>query len=94
MDDLTKAFEAAKSGQYEQAYSIWLPLAEQGNAYAQVNIGYLYHKGLFVEPNQVEAERWFSRAASANIQDIKEMIRIVEKEQELETYFELHKGSG
>ena len=39
------ALEAAQKGDYATALSIWRPLAEQGNAAAQFNLGLMYEKG-------------------------------------------------
>ncbi len=41
--------EAYRRGEYATAYRIWKPLAEQGNAAAQYNLGLLYQHGLGVE---------------------------------------------
>jgi TPR repeat protein len=37
--DFNKGFEAAQSGDFETALQEWRPLAEQGNASAQYNLG-------------------------------------------------------
>ncbi len=40
--DWQKGLDAYNSGDYATALRGWRPLAEQGNAYAQVNLGYMY----------------------------------------------------
>jgi len=40
--DFNKGFEAAQSGDFETALQEWRPLAEQGNAPAQYNLGVAY----------------------------------------------------
>ena len=40
----------------------WKPLAEQGIAGAQSNLGVMYEKGQVVEQDYVEAHKWFNIA--------------------------------
>ena len=49
-----KAFEA---GDYASALNEWHPLAQQGSARAQVNVGKMYATGAGVPKNEAEAER-------------------------------------
>ena len=42
----------------------WRPLAEQGNAVAQYNLGAMYYNGQGVLQNNVYAHMWFNIAAS------------------------------
>lgn len=62
--ELDDGFQAFKTGNYEQALRLWLPLAEKENDKAQYNIGILYMKGLGVEKNEKTAFIWFKRASS------------------------------
>lgn len=48
---------------YKKAHSLLLPLAEQGNAFAQFNIGVMYAQGLGLERNDQKAVNWYQRAA-------------------------------
>lgn len=57
------ALEAAQQGDYAKALSIWRPLAEQGNAAAQFNLGLMYEKGDGVPRDEQEAARWYYKAA-------------------------------
>ena len=50
-------------GDYENAYRLLLPLAEQGLPKAQVNLGLMYYYGHGVPQNDIEAEKWFRKAA-------------------------------
>ena len=43
--DFQKGFRAYKSGDYATALREWRPLAEQGNADAQYNLGVMYYNG-------------------------------------------------
>jgi hypothetical protein len=40
--DFAKGWSAYKAGDYATALREWTPLAEQGNAYAQYNLGILF----------------------------------------------------
>jgi hypothetical protein len=59
-DDAKKAFE---SGDYETAIKILQPLAGQGNAGAQNNLGDMYFYGQGVMHDYAEAAKWFRKAA-------------------------------
>ncbi len=54
-------------GDYAAALREWRPLAEQGNALAQGNLGFMYGKGLGVPQNYVQAHMWLNLAASRNL---------------------------
>lgn len=55
-----------KAGDYAAALKQWRPLAEQGNAVAQFNLGEMYAKGLGVPQDDTEAMRWYRLAAEQN----------------------------
>jgi uncharacterized protein len=50
-------------GDYAEALRSWAPLAEEGNAAAQLNLGILYATGRGVEQDYGEAIKWYSSAA-------------------------------
>ncbi|HHE9996489.1 sel1 repeat family protein [Haemophilus influenzae] len=54
---------AYKQSDYQTAFKLWLPLAEQGNADAQVNLGEMYEKRLGVKQDYFEAVKWYRKAA-------------------------------
>jgi len=60
---------AAGRGDFGQALSLWRPLAENGNASAQNNLGYMFQRGEGVSPNSAEAVRWWLLAASNGLAD-------------------------
>jgi len=66
-----KAFE---QGDYQQALSIWLPLAEQGRVSAQFNMALMYELGNGVAKNEVEAARWYLEAAKGG--DVASQLRM------------------
>ena len=60
---------AAEKGDYATAFQLWRPLAEQGNAAAQHNLGLLYNNGQGVALNYAEAVRWYRKAAEQDQDD-------------------------
>ncbi len=61
--DYQKGLTAYKSGDYATALREWKPLAEQGNAGAQYNLGQMYRKGKGVPQNDKTAVKWYKLAA-------------------------------
>src|SRR2546425_2640292 len=61
--DFQKGLAAYKAGDFAAALKEWRPLAEQGLAKAQHNLGVIYYNGRGVPPNYAEALRWYRRAA-------------------------------
>jgi uncharacterized protein len=55
---------AFNAGDYSSAYSIWLPLAQHGDANSQSSLGYLFHEGKGVRQNSRRAAKWYGLAAS------------------------------
>jgi tetratricopeptide (TPR) repeat protein len=60
---LEDADAAIERGDYKEAYRLIKPLAEQGNAEAQYNIGGMYAEGRGVPQNYGKAVKWFRKAA-------------------------------
>ena len=61
--DFNKGMEAAQSGDFKTALAEWTPLAEQGNASAQFNLGLMYSNGWGVPENDKTAVKWYTLAA-------------------------------
>ena len=61
--DFQKGLTAAQSGDNATALREWTPLAEQGNAGAQYNLGVMYDKGTGVEQDYRTAVKWYRLAA-------------------------------
>ena len=61
--DFQKGLAAYKSGDYATALREWTPLAEQGQAPAQNNLGLMYTKGQGVPQDYKAAVRWYRLAA-------------------------------
>ena len=62
-DDLKDAEDAYQSKDYETAYKLLLPLAKQGYAPAQHNLGLMYLRGQEVLQDYKEAIKWYLLAA-------------------------------
>ncbi|HIB00312.1 MAG TPA: sel1 repeat family protein [Phycisphaerales bacterium] len=60
--DHLDAVNAYQKEDYKTAHRLWLPLAEQGNADAQYNLGKIYEKGRVVQQDYKEAVKWYKRA--------------------------------
>ena len=61
--DFEKGFSAYTNGDYETALREWTPLAEQGDASAQYNLGFMYDNGEGVPQDDATAVKWYTRAA-------------------------------
>lgn len=61
--DFQKGLEAARLGNYTKAIEEWTPLAEQGHAGAQSNLGVFYDQGQGVDRNYETAIKWYTLAA-------------------------------
>ena len=62
--DFQKGLDAVKRGDYATALREWEPLAEQGNASAQLNLGVMYGMGRGVIRDDVYAHMWGNIAAT------------------------------
>ena len=67
MSSFQEGVDAYKRGDYDTALKEFRPLAEQGHADAQYNLGVMYEKGLGVPQDDQEAVRWFRLAAEQGI---------------------------
>ena len=61
--EFQKGLTAYDSGDYATALREWTPLAEQGHATAQYNLGLMYYEGDGVPENDKTAVKWFRLAA-------------------------------
>jgi len=61
--DFWKGVDAYNNGDYATALNEWRPLAEQGNASAQFNLGVMYANGRGVPEDDREAVKWYTLAA-------------------------------
>ncbi|WP_368413407.1 tetratricopeptide repeat protein [Dongia sp.] len=62
-DQFDDALAAANSGDFATALRLWRPLAEQGRADAQFNLGVIYANGQGVPQDYAAAVKWYRLAA-------------------------------
>jgi uncharacterized protein len=62
-DDSQKGLTAAQNGDFATALREWKPLAEQGDASAQYNLGVMYYYGQGVPQDDETAVKWYRLAA-------------------------------
>ncbi len=65
-DDPKSLFE---QGDYESAFKLWLPRAEEGDLDAQNYLGIHYYMGLGIKRDYKQALEWYGRAAEAGHPD-------------------------
>src|ERR1700730_10481885 len=63
------AATAYQRGDYGVAFRLWRPLAEQGDARAQAELGRMYDTGEGVAQNRVQAASWYRKAADQGLAD-------------------------
>ena len=68
-DDFQDGVDAYKRKDYKEAFSLWKPLAEQGDADAQSNLGEMYAKGRGVPQDYKEALRLYRLSAEQGYAD-------------------------
>ena len=61
--ELNDGIASYDRGDYETAYRLIKPLAEQGSSKAQNNLGIMYDKGQGVPQDYTEAVKWYLKAA-------------------------------
>ncbi len=63
-DAFSQGWQAYEKGNYSVALTKWQPLATEGHAQAQINLGVMYDYGKGVSANPEIASQWYLRAAS------------------------------
>ncbi len=56
-------------GDYQTAFNLYMPLAEQGSVQAQERIAEMYEKGLGVPQDEARAREWYRRSAEQAARD-------------------------
>ena len=64
-----QALESYNKRDYQTAFKLFLPLAEQGYVAAQYNLGVMYSSGKGVKQNYAEAVKWYRKAAEQSDAD-------------------------
>ncbi|NNJ95449.1 MAG: sel1 repeat family protein, partial [Halobacteria archaeon] len=62
-DSFMRGWNAFESGHYQTALDYWLPLAEQGDPNAQLNIGLMYDTGRGLDNDAGQAVYWYRQSA-------------------------------
>ena len=65
--DYDAGLKAAQAGDFQTALKEWKPLADQGDADAQNNLGAMYADGEGVVEDDAEAARWYRLAADQGL---------------------------
>ena len=65
--DFQKGVAAAKRGDFATALTEWKPLAEQGDADAQYNLGRMYDNGYGTPQDYKAALKWYTAAAEQGV---------------------------
>ena len=61
--DWEDGYGAYGAGDYQKAFRLWKPLAEQGDVRAQSNLGLMYDLGKGVPEDDAKALYWYRKAA-------------------------------
>ncbi len=78
-DDWQDGVDAYIQGDYKTTFENWKPLAEQGDADAQFNLGVMYSKGKGVTQDYIQAHKWFNIAGANGDEVGRKNSGIVEK---------------
>lgn len=62
-----QAIEAANSGNYAQAHTIFLKAAKEGDAWSQFGLGVIYLNGQGVSLDATQSTQWFQKAANQGL---------------------------
>jgi TPR repeat protein len=62
-EDFRAGLSAFNGGDFAKAMRLWQPLADRNDARSQAGIGFMYHRGLGVKTDDVQAAFWLRKAA-------------------------------
>ena len=74
--DFNDGSVALKKGDYKTAFNEWEPLAEQGDALAQLNLGIAYYFGKGVLVDKQKAVEWWEKAAEQGDSDAQNQLGV------------------
>jgi S1-C subfamily serine protease len=66
-DVFVHGWAAFDAGRYEHAHAIWLPLAQQGDSNAQINLGFMYDYGYGIDRDARRAAHWYRLSAEGGL---------------------------
>lgn len=64
-----RALLAMRAGDYAEAFCLWRPMAEAGDAQAQFSLGWMYHNGYGLAIDNDKTLVWWGRAAQQGLAD-------------------------
>ena len=62
-EDFRTGLSAFNAGDFQTALRLWRPWAEKADPRSEQGIGFMFHRGLAVPVDDVQAAYWFRRAA-------------------------------
>jgi TPR repeat protein len=62
-EDFRAGLSAFNGGDFSAALRLWRPLADRNDPRSQAGIGFMYHRGLGVKTDDVQAAFWLRKAA-------------------------------
>jgi TPR repeat protein len=62
-EDFRGGLSAFNRGDFAAAMGLWRPLADGDDARSQAGVGFMYHRGLGVQTDDVQAAFWLRKAA-------------------------------
>ena len=80
--------DAYQNKSYQQAFAIFLPLAQAGNVDAQLSVGTMYDRGQGVEQDSQEALKWYQLAAGQGDNIAKSLVKTMFNSAEGATKYE------
>jgi len=66
-DNYQGGLDAFNQEDYKKAFKLWLPLAEQNHAQAQLNLGFMYENGKGVPQDHKESVKWYRLSAEQGL---------------------------
>ena len=86
--------DAYQNNSYQQAFAIFLPLAQAGNVDAQLSVGTMYDRGQGVEQDSQEALKWYQLAAGQGDNIAKSLVKTMFNSAEGATKYENNQNSN
>ncbi len=91
--EFDRGVAAYDAGDHAAAYSIWLPLAKNGDLAAQRNVAHMLRRGVGVDQDLERALWFYERAASAGLASAALNAGMMRIEPDA-SYYDLEKGAG
>ena len=86
--------DAYQNNSYQQAFAIFLPLAQAGNVDAQLSVGTMYDRGQGVEQDSQEALKWYQLAADQGDNIAKSLVKTMFNSTEGATKYENNQNTN